>query len=284
MNLFLKLKTYYSQSLYLFSFSALCQKKDMKQAISITIFFSIFISCAQTQISTLLSGADSTVNYSTILARTIPDSSATDFLSSYALLRKKIETKRIELNVQYAKATTQSEKNACLDSASRYLQMALVSNIFPYWYGTDWDFNGISDKPQRGQIACGYFVSTTLKHCGIELNRYKVAQQYSHSIVNTLCSDVKKYTALNTVLKYIESQPDNVYIVGLDNHVGFISKQGKSITFVHSSFVGPSCVESENADDSAVLASSGLYVLGNATGNRNLLLRWLQGLPIAIVP
>ncbi len=162
--------------------------------------------------------------------------------------------------------------------------MALVGNVFPYWYGTSWDFNGISDKPQRGYIACGYFVSTTLKHCGIELNRYKVAQQYSHSIVNTLCSDVKKYTELDVLLEYVRSQPDNVYVVGLDNHVGFISKQNGSITFIHSSFVGISCVESEEAAQSAVLASSTLYVLGNATGNKNLLLRWLQGLPIVIVP
>lgn len=180
--------------------------------------------------------------------------------------------------------TTESLKNACLDSASRYLQMTLVENIFHYWYGTAWDFNGISDKPQHGKIACGYFVSTILKHCGIELNRYKVAQQYSLSIVNTLCSDVKKYSDLNAVLKYIESQPDNLYVVGLDNHVGFISMQNDSITFIHSSFVGPACVESEQTETSAVLASSKLYVFGNATANKNLVLRWLQGLPIVIVP
>lgn len=262
----------------------------MKQFCSVSIFFSIFISCAQIETAliqfqsdtTKLSAVDS--RYASLLARSIPDSSATDFLTSYALLRNKIEQKRIELNQKYSNATTQSAKSACLDSASTYLQIALVENVFPYWYGTDWDFNGISDKPQRGQIACGYFVSTTLKHCGMELNRYKVAQQYSHSIVNTLCSDVKKYSGLNAVLAYIATQPDNVYVVGLDNHVGFISKRNESITFVHSSFVGASCVEAEQADESPVLASSRLYVLGNVTGNKNLLLRWLQGSTIAIVP
>jgi hypothetical protein len=254
----------------------------MKQTFSILIFFSIFISCAQTDTSTKISGSDRT--YSSILVRAIPDSGAADFLTSYALLQKKIEQKRIELNLQYAKANTQSAKDACLDSASHYLQIALIENVFPYWYGTAWDFNGISDKPQHGKIACGYFVSTTLKHCSIELNRYKVAQQYSHSIVNTLCSDVKKHTVLNAVLTYIESQPDNIYVVGLDNHVGFISKQNGSITFIHSSFVGTACVESEQANISAVLASSRLYVLGNLSGNKKLVLCWLRGLPIAIVP
>lgn len=262
----------------------------MKHAFSFSIFFSIFISCAQIETANIQFESDTTKlsdvdrGYATILARKIPDSSAVDFLTSYTLLRKRIEIKRMELNQQYVKATSQSLKDVCLDSASQYLQIALVENVFPYWYGTPWDFNGISDKPQHGKIACGYFVSTTLKHCGIELNRYKVAQQYSHSIVNTLCSEVKKYTELDAVLNYIESQPDNIYVVGLDNHVGFISKQNASILFIHSSFVGVACVESEVADASAVLAASSLYVLGNATGNRDLVLRWLQGLPIVIIP
>lgn len=262
----------------------------MKQFCSIGVFFCIFISCAQVQTAPVQLGSDTSaqityqITYSTLLARAIPDSGDTDFLTSYALLRQKIEQKRAELNQQYLKATTQASKNACLDSASIYLQMALVENVFPYWYGTAWDFNGISDKPQQGFIACGYFVSTTLKHCRVELNRYKVAQQYSHSIVNTLCSDVKKYTELKDLLAYIVSQPDALYVVGLDNHVGFISKQDKSITFIHSSFVGAACVESEEASRSAVLASSRVYVAGNLSRNKNLVLRWLQGLPIAIVP
>ena len=262
----------------------------MKHAISFSTFLSIFISCAQIETPSIQFELDTTKlldidrGYATILDCTIPDSNAVDFLTSYAVLRKRIEMKRIALNQQYNKATTQTLKDVCLDSASHYLQIALVENIFPYWYGTPWDFNGISEKPQHGKIACGYFVSTTLKHCGIELNRFKVAQQYSHSIVNTLCSEVKKYTELNAVLKYVESQPDNIYVVGLDNHVGFISKQNGSILFIHSSFVGVACVESEVADGSAVLAASRLYVLGNATGNKNLVMRWLQGLPIVIIP
>jgi hypothetical protein len=134
------------------------EKNNMKQLYSIVVFFWMFISCAQVQTLNreLLSDTVAPSNYSTILSRTIPDSAAKDFLTSYALLRQKIEKKRIELNQQYTKATTQSLRDACLDSASVYLQMALIENVLPYWYGTDWDFNGISDRPQRGQIACGY--------------------------------------------------------------------------------------------------------------------------------
>jgi hypothetical protein len=35
---------------------------------------------------------------------------------------------------------------------------AVIKNIVPSWIGTAWDFNGISQTPQKGSIACGYFV------------------------------------------------------------------------------------------------------------------------------
>jgi hypothetical protein len=49
-----------------------------------------------------------------------------------------------------------------------------------------WDYNGYTNTPKNGVIACGYFVSTTLKHFGFNLNRYDVAKKYSSSIVKTL--------------------------------------------------------------------------------------------------
>ncbi len=260
----------------------------MKHFFSILCTAVIFSACAQIQAPLVLLTTDTTVvvqgNYSNILSRNIPDTSATDFYSSYATLKQRIETKRYAFYTLYAKATTDAQKNTVLDSASAYLHAALVQNIFPYWYGTQWDFNGISDQPQLGYIACGYFVSTTLKHTGIHLNRYKVAQQYSHSIVNTLCTDVKKYTNLSAVLMYIKSLPDNLYVVGLDNHVGYISKQNNVVTFIHSSFVGLACVESEVASTSPVLASSRLYVLGNLSANKKLILNWLSGTYISVTP
>jgi hypothetical protein len=263
-------------------------KETMKHIFSILAVFIIFSSCAQNKepLVPLMTdtSTDVDIKYSNILARTIPDTSATDFYSSYATLKLRIENKRLAFFNAYTKANTDAQRTIVLDSAYRYLHSALVQNIFLYWYGTQWDFNGISDQPQQGFIACGYFVSTTLKHSGVHLNRYKLAQQYSHSIVNTLCADVKKYTQLSTLLQYINTQPDNLYVVGLDNHVGYISKQNNNITFIHSSFVGSACVESEAANASAVLASSRLYVLGNLSGNKKLVLNWLQGTFVTIVP
>jgi len=257
----------------------------MKKYFCLTVLFIVFGSCAQTQQRAVQTTADTLrENYSAILSRTIPDSAAADFLSSYILLKNKIQAKRTVFYQQYLKAATEADKNRVLDSAKQYLAQALVHNVFPYWYGTQWDFNGISEQPQHGKIACGYFVSTTIKQCGFNINRYKVAQQYSHSIVNTLCTDIKIMHTIESLIAYINTQPDQLYVVGLDNHVGFISKDSATVTFIHASFVGRGCVESEQAELSPVLQSSGTYVLGTFSGNKKILLQWLTNSPVVLMP
>jgi hypothetical protein len=257
----------------------------MKKYFCLIALFIVFTSCAQTQQHAVQNTADTTTeNYSAILSRTIPDSAAADFLPSYITLKNKIQAKRNAFYQQYMKAATDADKNKVLDSAKQYLGQALVHNVFPYWYGTQWDFNGISEQPQHGKIACGYFVSTTIKQCGFNLNRYKIAQQYSHSIVNTLCSDIKTLRSIESLLAYINTQPDQLYIVGLDNHVGFISKDSSAVTFIHASFVGKGCVESETAELSPVLQSSGTYVLGTFSGNKKILLQWLTNSAVVLMP
>ncbi|WP_045471112.1 hypothetical protein [Winogradskyella sp. PG-2] len=68
------------------------------------------------------------------------------------------------------------DKNKAIDSASKYIYSKLLNDIVPHWYDTPWDFNGHTSTPNNGEIACGYFVSSTLKHLGFNLNRYKMAQ------------------------------------------------------------------------------------------------------------
>ncbi len=59
-----------------------------------------------------------------------------------------------------------SAGNISIDSISKYFCEALVNKIIPYWYGTPWDFNGHTDIPNESNVACGYFVSTPLRHMG----------------------------------------------------------------------------------------------------------------------
>lgn len=250
----------------------------------------IFLACAQTQNIThvhetdKIAVTDTGQCYASLINQNVPDSAAVDFIPAYDKLKGKISAKRNLLLQSYQQAATENEKEKVLDAANAFLQEALLHNVFPFWYGTAWDFNGITDRPQRGQIACGYFVSTTLKHCGVNLNRYKVAQQYSHSIVKTLCTDATVYTHVDQVIAALKNAPNQVYVVGMDNHVGFIAKTDSGIMFIHSSYFGDAVVESARAEQSAVLAMSTKYVIGNLSGNRRFIEQWLKNTPVVIAP
>jgi len=207
-----------------------------------------------------------------------------DLQIRYRSLRDSVERQRQGFYKKYLTASSEQKRKSILCEAGKYMNNALLDGIYPYWYGTTWDFNGITETPRQGQIACGYFVSTTVKHIGVKVNRYKLAQQYSHTIVKSLCKEVKVLAGFETMMNTLSRLPDDLYVVGLDNHVGMISKKGDDIQFIHSSFVFPSYVQSEDASSSPVLASSTVYVLGNMTSNEQLIRSWLMGETVKIVP
>ena len=69
----------------------------------------------------------------------------------------------------------------------------MVKELFPYWYRTKWEFSGHTNTPQEGEIACGYYVSTTLKHAGVNVNRYRMAQQSALSAAKTVAGSDTLY-------------------------------------------------------------------------------------------
>ncbi|TNE79799.1 MAG: hypothetical protein EP332_09815 [Bacteroidetes bacterium] len=178
----------------------------------------------------------------------------------------------------YLSAKTDSAKEAVLLKMGKQLEGLLVNGVFPFWYGTEWDFNGISNKPGEGQIACGYFVSTTLKHIGFNLNRYKLAQQASQKACEVLaCGDtVRRYTPAD-IAEFIAKTaalPDALYCVGLDYHVGYVLKRKGEWFFIHSSFLSPGTVVLERIENSAAFYSQ-TYFLTNLSQNPRLLKKWL---------
>ena len=215
-----------------------------------------------------------------VSVKILPDTISSDSLARlhkrYAGLKNQVIARRNQYLERYNQAETDSAKNEILDEAGRYVRLMLVEDIFPAWYGTKWDFNGHTNKPNDGLIACGYFVSTPLKHIGAPINRYRIAQQYSLKIVNILCHQVGRYQSFEKMMTYIRRQPDDLYIIGLDNHVGYIHKSGDEIAFIHSSFIDPVAVLSEVAEESSVLTWSSIYVLGHLTSNQEFIRKWLM--------
>lgn len=203
--------------------------------------------------------------------------------ANYDSLKLSIAVRKAAWKTEYDE-TAPGRRDSLLESIGNQLHKTFVESIFPAWYGTVWDFNGYTDIPGDGLVACGYFVSTPLKHAGFNLNRFKVAQQYSHSIVNTLCTTIQDISGYAKASDYLKTAKEGLYIVGLDNHVGFISVEKDGVFFIHASYVDPSCVLRESVSGSAVFQYSKRFVIGNLTGNKAILKKWLKNESIQIVP
>ncbi|WP_299366056.1 hypothetical protein [Winogradskyella sp.] len=165
------------------------------------------------------------------------------------------------------------------DSVSKYLYSKLLNDIVPHWYGTAWDFNGHTNIPNNGEIACGYFVSTTLKHLGFNLNRYKMAQAAGLDEARLLQSraNLKIYSNLSFKQlkdKVVNIYSDGIYFVGLDNHVGYLILKDKELYFLHSSYCDDRVVI-ELAKTSPCFQSN-IYVFAEITTNKDLIKKWIH--------
>jgi hypothetical protein len=198
---------------------------------------------------------------------------------SYQELLTEIETQRTALATKYQQARTPAEKTKIVASARQTATQFIYNNIFPSWYGTEWDFYGTTEAPGKGKIACGYFVSTVLRDTGWRVQRVKMAQQASENIILSLTTNsyVKRFrnTPINDFVKALEQSGEGLYVVGLDIHVGFIVNTGDEVFFIHSSYAEPYKVVKEKAIDSTILASSKYRVLGKISADDSFIIKWL---------
>lgn len=156
----------------------------------------------------------------------------------------------------------------------------ITETIIPGWIGTKWDFNGTTEIPQQGSIACGYFVTTVLRDAGLQVARVKLAQMASEQMIRSLVQSkfVHQYSNFNITdfTNAIAKQGYGLYIIGLDNHTGFIYNDGNTIYFIHSTIVGTRDVQKEIAADSWVLKQSKYKVLGKISADEKVLQRWIN--------
>ncbi|MES2618940.1 MAG: hypothetical protein V4613_13770 [Bacteroidota bacterium] len=194
---------------------------------------------------------------------------------NYDSAKAVIKQQRIKLKAGLDKKTIR------YDSVGRAFTDYLVNDIFPYWYGTTWDFNGYTAIPQQGAIACGYFVSTTLLHNGVKLNRYKMAQKSSMDGALMLEPKDSLYIKRSSrdifLSEFKKTHKNGLYMVGLSNHVGYLYKQDNAVYFIHSSYVTPVAVVIEDAATSVALGYSTIFVVADITYNEELMQKWLNG-------
>jgi hypothetical protein len=202
--------------------------------------------------------------------------------AAYGQLQGNIHEKR--LNFEQDWKTHPQKREYLRQAAKDYIYQTLTDSLFKYWYGTPWDFNGTTQKPRGGKIACGYFVTTTLSHLQFYLPRVKMAQQAASRIIRSLCpkSSIKVFNQLQQLQQHLSKQPDGIYIIGLDTHVGFMWKTNQELYFVHSSYSGQRQVSKEKWNESQVLGKSKLLMVGNLTDNTQLIEDWILGRNIAL--
>jgi len=167
----------------------------------------------------------------------------------------------------------------------RKLKAMFVRNIsekvFPYWYGTKWDFNGTTETPQQGSIACGYFVTTTLRDMGLRIDRVKLAQCASEEMITTLVSKehIHRYSGLAFAdfCKNLEQLGKGLYIIGLDNHTGYVLLSEEGSYFIHSSGWFPFRVVKQNLAEADAVSRSKYRIVGKISDDEAFLKRWVSG-------
>ncbi|MEM6772713.1 MAG: hypothetical protein AAF597_19195 [Bacteroidota bacterium] len=201
-----------------------------------------------------------------------------DTALSYSALKKEIKTTKAGLKTQ----------SLPLDSLAHLFEQYLIDRIIPYWEQTPWSFEGHTATPGEGSIACGYFVSTTLRDLGINLNRYHLAQQGPENEAKSLAldapilriSEANNQAKIDTVTNRLEA---GVYFIGFNaNHVGYLLKRNGTVYLIHANYAGLNGVEAENIAESTVFSGFSALIIVPLSNNEALLEAWVNDMAIEI--
>ena len=210
-------------------------------------------------------------------------------IANYSQVQDGVVRKRLFFQRQLSQATTLAAQHLILDSAGSYLARVLVDELIPHWYGTPWTFEGYTEVPGHGSVACGYFVSTLLNHAGLNLNRYKMAQQNPVCEVMTLHQQPQYITfkaltrtSLSDSVK--QHLKEGLYIFGKTFHVGFMLLRAGKVYLIHSNYTWEiRKVMPELLKYSSILEEPPYLIFGEITSNRGLVRQWIENIPVTVL-
>lgn len=181
------------------------------------------------------------------------------------------------------------DKEKAYQLKKKLFEKALVNQIFPYWYGTKWSFNGHTQIPNQGSISCGYFVSTTLSDVGVNVERISLAQQapYNEALTLDIDSTMMKIDGnkdCETIIKNIkEKLEEGIYFIGFGGtHVGFLIQQKTDLYLAHTGSTSIITVidKIENIPFFCLFYN---YYIVSLSNNKSFLDKWWNHLPIKTV-
>jgi hypothetical protein len=188
----------------------------------------------------------------------------------YDELKRAVNAKRDVIRTAYL-ASDSAAKDSIVKAATTYVFQTITTDIFSYWYGTPWDFNGQTQVPGQGTIACGYFVTTVLRDAGLNIPRVRWACVASEEAIMKMTTDIKRFSnrPVNEVITSLKSRGDGLYVVGLDRHFWFIYVKGDTLKFVHSNYYEPAIgVMAQDLDTENPLNASQYRVIGRILDHR----------------
>jgi hypothetical protein len=193
---------------------------------------------------------------------------------------------RAQTQERYRQATDDAARERVLAQTRTELIKRFETELFPAWEGTPWDFNGMSQTPREGKIACGYYVSTLLRDAGFQVSRVKLAQQASAKIARTLAAADRVHwyrdTSLEQMLTKLRADTgEGLYVVGLPNHVVFLRVNKDSATVCHANYLEDVAVGCEDAAKAPALQVE-LFVTAPLFDDA-LLRQWLEGAAVVTV-
>jgi hypothetical protein len=198
--------------------------------------------------------------------------------TNYDIVKSNTANKRTSFEKRYLENKRNPIKQKeIVKEASNFL-LEDINNYFEVWSGTQWDFNGHTQTPKDGKIACGYFITTTLRDMGFKIPRIKWAQLASESMIKNMTTDIKRFhnAPMKDVVDYIQSKGEGLYIVGLDCHVGYIYYYKKKMRFVHSNYYKPQIgVMSEPLVGKNPLNDSKYRIIGKIL-DKNMVIKWIK--------
>lgn len=200
------------------------------------------------------------------------------YMTVHEPLRDKSQYPRELDTIRRTRSALQSQKPD-LKKAKQLFVKQITERIFPYWYGTAWNFNGTTQKPQEGSIACGYFVTTTLLHMGVKIDRVKMARCASEEMIRSLTSKAHIFHLPGLTLPAFEkkmiSLGAGLYIIGLDNHTGYVLISDKGNYFIHASGWFPFKVVKTPLREADVIGRSKYRVVGKISDDEAFLKKWI---------
>lgn len=155
---------------------------------------------------------------------------------------------RDSLSREYLRCTADTTcQQAILHQATIALETIVMDILVPVWLGGEWTFTGHSSRPQRGSIACGWFVERILTHAGLNI----ITARGQHIAYLSSDQEVWSYAGMQTpdlgnwpgLREFVVEHGCGLYVIGVSagsiGHMLFLHYNENDRLLLYHSGISP---------------------------------------------